>query len=331
MKKIDFENHFYDQSFIDALSKRQQPPCYDPTSKVLTWSEGITMPQDILLPQLLEVAEKRSKLLKEQGIDMAVLSSSPGIEQLDVEESISLCQKANDALAEIIKKYPAQYFGSAVLPVKDPVAACHELERCVENYGFVCWHTHSNYGATSPDNEVYRPIFRKAVELGVYVYLHPQLPNGGRTDGYGFTVAGPGLGFTLDTMITITKMIVSGLFDELPDLKVVLGHLGEGIPFLLERMNNRLKFLPNPQIKCKEEASYYFKNNIMVTTSGNMCKEAFACTKNVLGIDNILFGSDYPYESLPDMMEFLANVPLTDVEKEKLYYKNAIDKLGIRI
>ncbi|WP_404900546.1 amidohydrolase family protein [Priestia filamentosa] len=331
MKTIDFENHFYDQNFIDFLSQKQEPPFYNPENKVLSWTGTVNMPQDVLLPQLLEVAEERSRLMKEQGIDVTVLSSSPGLEQIEVEESIEICRKTNDTLGNIIKRYPNQYLGSAVLPVKNPEIACEELERCVKEYGFVSWHTHSNYGETAPDDKIYRPIFKKAAELGVYVYLHPQLPTGNRTDGYGFTVAGPGLGFTLDTITTITRMIVSGLFDELPNLKVVLGHLGEGIPFLLERMDNRIKFLPNPLIKCKEDISYYFKHNILVTTSGNMCEYAFACAKGVLGIDNILFGSDYPYESLPDMMNFLSDLPLTDVEREKLFYKNAVEKLGIHI
>ncbi len=331
MKRIDLENHFYGQSTLDAFENRKQPPIYDKASNIITWSESISMPQDVLLPQLLDLAEKRSQIMKENGVDIAVLSSSAGPEQLDIDDSIEVCRNTNDTLAQVIDKYPDQYLGSAILPVNDAGAACLELERCVKDYGFVAWHTHSNYGDTAPDQEQYRPIFKKAVELGVYVYLHPSLPNYKRFEGYGFTVAGPGLGFTMDTITTITRMIVSGLFDELPGLKVVLGHLGEGIPFLLERMNNRLKFMPNPDIKCKEDISYYFRNNIFVTTSGNMCKEAFACAKNVLGIDNILFGSDYPYERLDDMVKFISEIPLTDSEREKLYYKNAVEKLGIRI
>lgn len=332
MKKIDLENHFYDIFTIEALEKRQQPPYYDKENNIIKWTENISMKQDVLLDKLLDVAEGRIKLMEEQGVDVAVLSSSPGLEQLDVEVSIEACKRTNDALAELIKRYPGRFLGSATLPIKDIEASCNELERCVKEYGFVSWHTHSNYGSTAPDDDIYRPLFKKAAELNVYVYLHPQLPSNERMEGYGFTMAGPGLGFTMDTITTITRMIVSGLFDELQDLKVVLGHLGEGIPFLLERMNNRMKFIPNPSIKCKEDIGYYFKHNILVTTSGNMCKEAFACAKNVLGIDHILFGSDYPFENLPDMMKFLSeDVSLTEKEREQLFYKNAIEKLGIKI
>ncbi|MCM3728396.1 hypothetical protein M3226_22370 [Neobacillus cucumis] len=104
MIKIDFENHFYDQSLLEEFSKRQQPPFYRKKNNVITWTDAITMPQDAILPQLLEVAEKRNQLMKEQGVDLVILSSSPGPEQLDEESSIKICRKTNYALAEITKK-----------------------------------------------------------------------------------------------------------------------------------------------------------------------------------------------------------------------------------
>lgn len=331
MKKIDLENHFYDQCVIDALTERREPPLCTRDNSVIQWTRTIDMPQEKLLPLLLEVADKRTEKMVEMGITAAVISCSPGPEQLDVSKSAEVCRKTNEALYEITQKYPGRYLGSAILPVNDADAACAELERCVKEYGFVSWHTHSNYGKHSPDELQYRPIFKKAAELGVYVYVHPQLPDDERISNYGFTLAGPGLGFTVDTMTTLTKMAVSGLFDEIPDIKIVLGHLGEAIPFLMDRMDNRLSFLPNPLIKAKHTLRYYFEHNIMVTTSGNMSKEAFECAKKVLGIDHICFGSDYPYEDIGEMMEFLDEVPLNQKEREKMFNRNAIEKLGIKL
>jgi hypothetical protein len=284
------------------------------------------MPQGALLPMLLDIGEKRIQLMDKLKIDAAVISCSPGVEQLDRDTSIEVCRKTNDALYRVTQAFPGRYYGSAVLPVKDVEAACAELERCVKDLGFVAWHTHSNYGdGTSPDDIKYRPIFKKVEELGVYVYLHPQLPNMDRVTDLGFTFAGPGLGFTMDTTITILRMIATGLFDESTKLKVLLGHLGEGIPFLLERIDNRMNFLPNAKMSNKHLPSYYFKNNIMVTTSGNMSQEAFRCTKDVLGIDRILFGSDYPFEKADDMVSFIDNLSITEEEREMMYYKNARD------
>ena len=331
MKKIDLENHFYDQSTIDALKKRKEPPFINEEETLITWTDTVTMPQGNLLKTLLNVSEKRKEDMEKNGITTAVISSAGGPENLEKEASIIACREANDAIYELTQKYPGQYLGSAILPVKDIDAAIAELERCVKELGFVAWHTHSNYGEESPDMPKYLPLFKKAEELGIYVYLHPQLPIGKRFGDYGFTLAGPGLGFTVDTMTTITKMIISGLFDEVPNLKVVLGHLGEAIPFLLERMDNRLYFIPNPSIKSKHNMQYYFSHNIMVTTSGNMSKEAFECAKRVLGIENICFGSDYPFEGIDGMMDFLDEVQLSQKEREMMFYQNAIDKLGIRV
>ena len=329
MRRIDLENHFYDECLIDALSGRAVPPRYDAKADVIHWTDNITMPQGVLLKKLLEVGEKRLNLMDQQGISQAVLSCSPGPEQLAPEESVVVCQTTNAALHELVCRYPNRFLGSAILPVGDIDAALEEMERCVKEYGFVSWHTHSNYGDTYPDELRYRPLFHKAAELGIYVYLHPQLPLGKRYENFGFTFAGPGLGFTVDTVTTLLRMVVSGLFDEIPQLKLVLGHLGEGLPFLMERIENRIKFLPNPALQCKRKLGDYFRSNIWVTTSGNMSREAFQCTKEVLGMDHILFASDYPYESVEDMMDFLQGLPLSQEEMEQLYFRNAHQLLGI--
>ena len=331
MKRIDFENHMYDQSLYDVMEKREVIPYYRKETDTIAWKETIIIPQGKLKPMLLDIGENRLKLMDELGIDMAVISSSPGVEILDAGESVEVSRRSNDAIYSMTRKYPGRYLGSAILPVKDVAAACRELERCVKELGFVAWHTHSNYGQTAPDDAVYRPIFKKAEELGVYVYLHPQLDNNPRVQDYGFSLAGSGLGFTLDAMITITKLILSGIFDEMPNLTVLLGHLGEALPFLLARMDNRVKHITNPYMKNRHDPSYYFKKNILVTTSGNMSKEAFICARDVLGIDRILFAGDYPYEAVAEMISFLDALPITETEREAMYYRNASEKLGLSV
>ena len=329
MKKIDLENHFYDTCVLDVLEKRTVPPCYDAKTQIFQFTQYDKISAATVMPMLLDISESRLKQMDQLAIDSAVISCSAGPEQFDTEESIEACHKVNDALGAIVKKYPGRFLGSATLPVKDPETACNELERCVKQYGFVSWHTHSNYLGSFPDDSVYRPIFKKASDLGIYVYLHPAYPNTPRFSGLGPTFSGAVLGYTVDTMISLSRLIVSGIFDEMPDLKICVGHLGEALPFLLDRIDNRLKFVKTPQVIMEKSMKYYFKNNVFVTTSGNMSKEAFQCAKDVLGIDHILYGSDYPYEPFNDMLEFLASVPMTKEEREKLYYKNATEKLGI--
>ena len=124
------------------------------------------------------------------------------------------------------------------------------------------------------------------------------------------------------------KVADLGIFDEIPDLKVVLGHFGEALPFLMERMENRFSWLPNPKQKNKEQMGAYWGKNIFVTTSGNTSIPAFECTRAAIGIDSIMLGTDYPFEHMEECVGYLETCPMTEEEKEKLYYKNA-EKLGL--
>jgi len=328
MRKIDFENHFYDLSTIEAMAARSTYPYYDKSTDLIHWNDKVDMPQGLLLAKLLDVGDQRIKLMDDLGIDTAVISTSQGVEDLDPAEGAALCRKTNDAVYALTQRYPGRFLGSAILPVKDVPAAMAELDRCVKELGFVCWHTHSNYNGAGPFEDQFRPLFKKAADLGIFVYLHPAFPESESFSDYGFTFGGPGAGFTVDTMVSILKMIVSGLFDEIPGLKVVLGHLGEAIPFLLDRIDNRMNFLPNPKLKNKQKPSYYFHNNIMVSTSGNMSEAAFRCTMDVLGIENIVFGSDYPFENIKEMINFVDHLPITDEQRAMVYLGNAA-KLGV--
>jgi len=216
------------------------------------------------------------------------------------------------------------------LPTKDIEKALKEMERCVKELGFVCWHTHSNLRGACLDEPEFLPLFEKAAELGIYIYLHPNLPDMPELHKYGFTVAGPGVGFTVDTMLAVLKLLAGGVFDIVPETKMVIGHLGESIPFLMDRIDNRFNFIPNTKLKNKELPSYYFHKNIMVTTSGNMSKAAFECTKEVFGIENIMFGSDYAFEDAQEMVNFVTSLDLTTEERELLFYKNAEKLLHIQ-
>jgi len=328
MKLYDLEHHFYDLAAVEALEKREGFPRIDKETGSVRWAEKVTMPfglRDILT----DLGDGRLATIDRVGITTAVVSHSQAIEELDPSESIPLSTKSNDSLYKMTQDYPGRYLGSAILPVKDVGAACKELERCVKELGFVAWHTHSNYSGANPGDEKFIPIFEKAAELGIYVYLHPTLPDYANMDDFDFTFTGPAAGFTVDTMLTTLRLIVSGLFDKVPETKLVIGHFGEAIPFLLDRIDNRLNYVPNPKIKNKRLPSDYFRDNIWVTTSGNMSEAAFRCTKDVLGIEKIIYGSDYAYESIDAMTNFVKNLDVTAEERELLFYKNAEKLMGI--
>lgn len=334
MKIIDFENHFFDPYLVDALAARRAAgdiPYYEPDARSFQWTESCYHYYGPLLDKLLDF-DDRIALMDKRGIDVAVLSSAHGFEQVG-ERSVEVCRHANDLMHEIAQKHPGRFLCSACLPVFDVDEAVKELERVVKDCGFVGWHTHSNYGTGKPQvhDERFWPIWEKAEELGVYVYVHPHFPDMDHLNSLGASIIGAGLGFTVDTMIEISQILCSGVFDAFPRTKMILGHYGEAIPFLLERMENRFALIPNENIKCKEKLGYYFEHNILVDTSGNTSVEAFECTKKVLGMDHILVGTDHPFEVLDEMMDAIESLPITEEERELLYYKNAENHLGITI
>jgi len=330
VKLIDFEHHFYELAAEEAMANRKGGyPYFDRDAKEVHWTKKIIMPHDALREKLVDVGENRVATMDRVGITTAVVSHSQALEEVDPSEGVVLSRKANDTMYEMTQNFPGRFLGSAILAPKDPDAACKELRRCVEELGFVAWHTHSNYVGAGPSDESVVPIFETAADLGIYVYLHPTLPVYEDLEDFGFTFAGPAIGFTIDTMIMTLKLIVSGLFDRVPKTRLVLGHFGEALPFLLDRIDNRLNYLPNPRVKNERKPSDYFKDNIYVTTSGNMLPAAFKCTKEVLGIEKIIFGSDYPYESVDAMTDFVKNLDITDEEREMLFFKNAERLLNV--
>ena len=332
MKRIDFENHLYAPDFFYAVAKasRDHYPWYDEKEDYIHWSKYIKMTLSRCKESLLLPMEERLAWLDRAHIDTAVLCCSAGVEQLEGETAKEVAYKTNNYIYEHTKRFPNRFLGSAILPTGDIDASCRELERCVKELGFVAWHVHSNFGDSAPDDPRYLPIFEKAQELGVYVYLHPQMPEHPRMRDLEYGFAGAVLGFTQDTQITLLRMICTGLFDKVPELKMMVGHLGEGLPFLLERIDNRLKDNPTECITMKKGVKEYFRNNILVSTSGNASKEAFECTKQVIGIDRMFIGSDMPYEKPEEMTVFLDSVSLTTEEREKLYFRNAEKLLGIK-
>ena len=330
MKIIDCEFHYFLPELMEYLSTRNNSMRYYPETKTLEVRDklfahlgGVTNEYPVI-DELMNFGAERIAVMDKNGIDVGVMASSAALEELPEKEAIYFAQKSNDAVAEIINKYPERFLGAAVLPTPYVDAAIKELERCVKELGFKYWHTHSNYKNEHLYEEKYLPLLAKAEELGCAFYVHPQVSDDKDMKDMGYVYSSPGLGFGLDAMKTSLRIILNGTFDKFPNLRMILGHLGEFFPFILDRVDNRFKWIRDDEVKMKHTVSYYFKNkNVVVTTSGNMSKPAFECTKKVLGIDSIIFGSDYPYESLSDMMKFMDSLELTEEEKEKVFHLNA--------
>lgn len=329
MKKIDFEAHFYTREYMEAMYGNAGYPRFadEEQGRRLWYNPGVGQPfADALLNRLLELGEKRIQDMDRCGVGVQVLSlSAPGIEQFDPKTGTEIARKANDTLYEVTKRYPDRIMGYAALAVRNPASAVDELERAVTELGFRGWNTHSNYGDTMLDDPAYRPILQRAEKLGVPIYLHPTVPAGSQMRGYGFALAGAPFGFGIDTALCMLRLIYSGIFDLCPKLVVVLGHLGEALPFLFKRMDWAYvrPFDPKARPKLEKKPSEYLRSNVFITTSGNYYQPAFRCAYEAMGKDRILLGTDYPYEDMEECIGFLDGLPLSREDKERIYSVNA--------
>lgn len=328
MKTIDLENHFATESWLEALSSNSGYPTYAGEEKGIGFSAEAWMPLKVR-PKLLDLDQGRIKLMDEAGVDYAVLSlGAPGCEQLETSIGKKVAREANDILAAAINRHPDRFGGFAALVPKDPEWSAAELERCVNGLGFSGWNTHSNFGDSYIDEKRYWPLLAKVEELGVPIYLHPTVPMIPELTSFGMVLGGPTFGFGVEASYVFMRMVVRGVFDEFPNLKIILGHYGEAFPFLVDRvdrayMQNHWKPVPEVGPGSEHWASHYVKKNLWVTTSGNYLPAAFACTRDGLGMDRILLGTDFPYEHMDACMDYLGSLQLTEDERTKLYEANA--------
>jgi 5-carboxyvanillate decarboxylase len=275
--------------------------------------------------KILEVGEQRIKEMEQDGIDMQVLSLiSPGVQVFDAATGTSLARRVNDELYRIVQKYPGKFAGLAALAPQNPRGAADELERAVKQLGMKGASINSHTRGEYLDDKKYWVIFETAERLGVPIYIHPRMPSPGMLNPY---LTYPSLatamsGFAAEVSLHALRLILSGLFDEHPGVKIILGHLGEGLPFWLWRLDNRWLKMPQGMM-IKKRPSQYIKDNFFITTAGNFSVPAFLCAFLELGADRILFAVDSPLESNQEAVQFMEGLPISDSDKEKVCHLNA--------
>lgn len=281
---------------------------------------------------LTDIDHKRLAHMDEQHVRMQFLSyTSPVSDQIPREDAIRICRKANDLLAEKVKQHHRRFRAMATLPMAAPKAAAKELERTVRELGFVGVLLAGQYQGHWYDEPQFDPIFRKATELDVPVYLHPALINPDiRQKAYmspsyspivGAELASAGLGWHIDVGILAARLILSGIFDKYPSLKIVVGHWGEGIPMMLDRMDY---MLTQSLTGLKHEVSWYYRNNIYMTPSGIESKINLHTMLKIMGAEHILYAEDYPYIQSGSLYRFLMEDELlTDEQKTLIAHGNA--------
>ena len=333
MKRIAVEEHFFTQDYVDYMrspkGSEKITPIKDSNGKEYELLDAcVPVPGE--METLLDIGKGRLQAMDEVGIDVQVLSfSSPGVEAMDIEDAKIMARKVNDELAEKISKHSDRFAGFATIASHEPESAALELERAVKQLGLKGVKINSHVQGQYLDAPKFRPIFEMAQKLDVPVYLHPRSPSPDIIQPYLTypVLVSQVFGFGAETSLHAMRLICSGLFDEYPKLKLILGHLGETLPFILWRLKDHRwdkVDVSNPLgPHTKEELSYYVKNNFYVTTSGNFFVPALLCTIMALGADRILFAVDSPFESSKAAVAFIESAPISDADKEKIFHLNA--------
>jgi predicted TIM-barrel fold metal-dependent hydrolase len=276
--------------------------------------------------QLDDLGEIRLRDMDEAGIDVQVISHmQPGTQTFDAESAVALARKANDALHAAILAHPMRFAGFAELPTADPKAAADELERAVTQLDFKGALVNGLTGGAFLDEKRFWCIFERAQALDVPIYIHPGIPHSGVTQAYysdyrrgDFPVLGVAWGFTAETALHAIRLVVSGLFEAYPRLKIILGHFGETIPFTLWRCDWILR-----NVGGKSGFADTFREHFYLTTSGSFQNSALACCIAELGADRIMFAIDYPFNSNAEGVAFVRAAPVSDAEKAKIFHANA--------
>jgi 2,3-dihydroxybenzoate decarboxylase len=242
-----------------------------------------------------------------------------------------MAKQINDEVAQAVRKHPERFSAFAAIAPQDPASAADELERAVKHLGLKGAVVNSHIRGEYLDDPKFWTIFDKAEELGVPIYLHPKQPSSDMIKPY---LTYPALanamwGFAAEASLHAVRLICSGLFDRYPGLKVILGHLGEAIPFWLWRLDNHWEKEGRRSLPAQKKPSDYFNHNFFVTTSGMSWSPALQFVSSVLGFDKILFAADYPFESMKEAVQFMDHAPISDSEREKIYYLNAQKLLAL--
>jgi predicted TIM-barrel fold metal-dependent hydrolase len=314
IRTITLEEHFATPAFLKGPGTR--------------FKERAQAPQ--LLDQLCDLGERRIADMDAAGIDVQVLSlTSPGVDQLDATEAVKLAHETNDILADAVRRYPTRFAGFATLPTAAPETAADELDRMVHEHSFKGAVINGHIRGRYLDDEFFWPILERAEALQVPLYLHPTPPPqpvieasyaGNYTTEVTHWLATAAWGWHIETAIHTLRLILSGAFDRYPRLQLVIGHLGEALPFMLPRIDSKL---PTAVTKLHRPIGAYLRENLHYTISGFNFTTTFLDLFLEVGPNRIMFSADYPFGSMSQARAFLDQLPVSPADKERIAHGNA--------
>jgi predicted TIM-barrel fold metal-dependent hydrolase len=316
MTTITLEEHFVTESFLRA-----------------TAASGFTASPQLapLQPKLLDLGPGRIAAMDASAIDLQVLSlASMGFDALDPATATALARDVNDELAQAVRANPTRLAGFATLALKDPASAASELDRCISQHGFAGALVDGTTDGLFLDDPRFLPVFEAAAHLNVPIYLHPAPPPepvqkayfSGLQEPLGMLLSIAGWGWHAETGLHTLRLIVSGLFDRLPTLQLIIGHMGEGLPYALARSS---AVLSRSAPHLRQPVAEYFKSNIHITTSGYFTAPPLQCAIEVVGIDRLLFSVDYPFSPNSNGRAYLETLAtlISPEDLARLTHRNA--------
>jgi 2,3-dihydroxybenzoate decarboxylase len=285
--------------------------------------------------RLLDFQDQRLRLMDASGVEIMIASlNAPAIQAIgDVKRAAEVARQANDVLAAEVAKRPDRFVGVAALPMQDPDLAAQELQRAIKELGFKGALV-NGYSQVQDSNKPihydlpqYRPFWRAVDRLDVPFYLHPRPPMPGVSllyDGHPWLL-GPTWSFAAETTLHALRLIGSGLLDELPRLKIILGHLGEGLPFYLWRIDKRNNWMKAAhKYAAQKRVADYFRVNFYVTTSGHFSTPALIDTIAEIGADRVMYSVDYPFEDFSDAADWFDRAEISEADRVAIGRTNAM-------
>jgi len=269
--------------------------------------------------------DKRLADMEEAGIDTAVLSVGvAGLENFPLDEAVALAREMNDEMADLGRQYPGKFAAFAVLPTQDPESAAAELERSVKKLGLKGTMIRSNINGEYLDEPKFRVLLQMAAALEVPIYIHPGQPPAEMIKPYQKypILTGAFWGFAAETGLHAMRLVCNGVFDELPGLKIMLGHMGEALPYWMWRMDRHWTDWKGPN-QPKKRPSDYVRENFYINNSGMFWSTVIQFAYNALGAERLMVGSDYPIESMKQAVDSVLHMEICDEDKEKILHGNA--------
>ena len=321
---IDVHNHFYPEAYMEELGKgggyaRVER---DAQGRLLIHYEG---DYNIVVGPHIDI-EDRLKAMDRCGIEMHVLTlTTPSVEREVPEKGVKLAELANDGFSQVVEKYPERFQAFAALPLQVPEAAAEELERAVKELGLRGGTLMTNVDGKPLDLDEFMPVYEKAVELDVPLFLHPTSPiNSKAMEDYRLV---PILGFGVDTSLAVLRLVFSGVLKKLPRLKLIASHLGGVYPYLRGRIETGFNAYPECKVNIDEPPSTYLKKIWMDSIIYD--EDVLMSTLAYTGAEKIVLGSDHPHQ-IGDMANAVGRIErldISDEDKERILWKNAAELL----